>query len=358
MNDGAQVRTLEELRENFELESVLGYYANGQLVSWLRNNYYDDIANNVEALDNNTESNVTLAEAKDRIEHEKILKQLLTEEQMKLVATNDEELDELIENGAKKVYLASGSFYITDDSIEYEVIKQTSPFISGFYTVDEGNFDIAKKYADNGIAAAQYEIGLYYYKNDDNVNSQKYILLAADQDFIEAIEWLSKNDCKVFEKSYFNRVITKAESGNIDFQFLLGNHYRRNKYIPEAEHWLRIVSLSNSFKGKQAKKLFEKYDYYFTGEGIDKTPSVLGDFAKKIYSGLKNFFGVPAGSAIVAALSDSPKVEGEVVDDAADFDTIQHYNTGKEKEAENKNGVNKKSRFGIDSSNLFKKSGK
>lgn len=51
MKNGVQVRTLEELRENFDLESVLGYFENGKLATWLKDRYYDDIAEHIESLD-------------------------------------------------------------------------------------------------------------------------------------------------------------------------------------------------------------------------------------------------------------------------------------------------------------------
>ena len=35
MANAAQVRTLDQLRENFDLASVLGYYDNGRLMEWL-----------------------------------------------------------------------------------------------------------------------------------------------------------------------------------------------------------------------------------------------------------------------------------------------------------------------------------
>ena len=35
MSDGTPVRTIEELREHFDLEAVLGYYSNGRLIKWL-----------------------------------------------------------------------------------------------------------------------------------------------------------------------------------------------------------------------------------------------------------------------------------------------------------------------------------
>ena len=34
MADGAQVRTMEELRAHFDFEAVLGYYDNGRLCDW------------------------------------------------------------------------------------------------------------------------------------------------------------------------------------------------------------------------------------------------------------------------------------------------------------------------------------
>ena len=39
MKNGAEVRTLDELKENFDLESVLGYFADGKLSTWLADRY-------------------------------------------------------------------------------------------------------------------------------------------------------------------------------------------------------------------------------------------------------------------------------------------------------------------------------
>lgn len=50
MKDGTDVRTLEELREHFDLESVLGYFADGKLKTWLADRYYDEMAQKVNAL--------------------------------------------------------------------------------------------------------------------------------------------------------------------------------------------------------------------------------------------------------------------------------------------------------------------
>jgi len=51
MADETPVRTIEELREHFDLASVLGYYDNGRLVEWLTDRYYEDEASKINALD-------------------------------------------------------------------------------------------------------------------------------------------------------------------------------------------------------------------------------------------------------------------------------------------------------------------
>ena len=51
MKNGAEVRTLDELKENFDLESVLGYFTDGKLATWLADRYYDIEAQKVSELD-------------------------------------------------------------------------------------------------------------------------------------------------------------------------------------------------------------------------------------------------------------------------------------------------------------------
>lgn len=51
MDNGIQVRSIEELKENFSLERVIEYYHNGKLVVWLRDRYCNHEADRIEALD-------------------------------------------------------------------------------------------------------------------------------------------------------------------------------------------------------------------------------------------------------------------------------------------------------------------
>lgn len=50
MSDGTSVRTIEELREHFDLRAVLDHYSNGKLLKWLEERYYVEEAQKVKAL--------------------------------------------------------------------------------------------------------------------------------------------------------------------------------------------------------------------------------------------------------------------------------------------------------------------
>ena len=54
MKNGAEVRTLDELKENFDIETVLGYFTDGKLATWLADRYYDEKAEAVSALSADT----------------------------------------------------------------------------------------------------------------------------------------------------------------------------------------------------------------------------------------------------------------------------------------------------------------
>ncbi|MDO4329080.1 MAG: hypothetical protein Q4C66_07075 [Lachnospiraceae bacterium] len=50
LKDGAQVRILEELQENFDLEKIYEYFQNGKLLIWLQDRSYDEEADKIAQL--------------------------------------------------------------------------------------------------------------------------------------------------------------------------------------------------------------------------------------------------------------------------------------------------------------------
>jgi len=135
MKNGVLVRTLEELRENFDPESLVEYYESGKLAVWLGDRYYDVERQKVLALDSGAKNFVPLlceclgikvreeevseidAEfLKRRVEKLNHLKKL-TENEMLLkkvddIAITQEDLISILDNGKQEVYLCEGDFTV------------------------------------------------------------------------------------------------------------------------------------------------------------------------------------------------------------------------------------------------------
>ena len=134
MKNGAEVRSLEELQENFDLESVLGYFADGRLKTWLVNRYYDEKAEEVGALsadmpDLNArlceileveyhpeETVADLGEIQRRNEKLRILQEITVDkdilDNIDLVAMDQDELYDILDETPEKVYLYGEKFEI------------------------------------------------------------------------------------------------------------------------------------------------------------------------------------------------------------------------------------------------------
>lgn len=134
MKDGTEVRTIEELHESFDLEVVLGYFADGKLLTWLQNRYYDVEYEKISALNpENSSFEAQLCEAlgvtfsknnneefdldyiNRRNEKKGILSQLTTDEELlkniDYVALNQEDLIDCFDIGAKTIYLVGETVF-------------------------------------------------------------------------------------------------------------------------------------------------------------------------------------------------------------------------------------------------------
>ena len=132
--NGTDVRTIEELREHFDMDSVLGYFANGKLVTWLRDRYYDNEADAVEQLNEDDsalsakickaigvdyaddESETDLEAIKLRNEKLMKLRQLTTNQNIidsvDIVAFSQDELFDILDEDTNDVYLCGEQFSI------------------------------------------------------------------------------------------------------------------------------------------------------------------------------------------------------------------------------------------------------
>lgn len=120
LRDGIEVRDMEGLRENFSLEQILFYLANGKLETWLRDRYMDDIADAILELDReDTEFNKKLCE---------IFEVEYTED-------NETDLEKMMER-KRKLELLEG---FTDDKGIFDVVDQVAFDQDDLYDLlDEG----------------------------------------------------------------------------------------------------------------------------------------------------------------------------------------------------------------------------
>jgi len=130
--DGTQARSIEELKEHFDLESVLEHYKSGKLVTWLRDRYIEAEANAIEALDENAPdfqkalcevfgiefsgAGADMEEIAQRQERLARLRQFTDDDEfiqnINAVAFDQEELADLLDEDCERIYLCGKKFIV------------------------------------------------------------------------------------------------------------------------------------------------------------------------------------------------------------------------------------------------------
>ena len=189
MKDGMQVRNLDDLREHFDLEKIVGYFLDGKLITWLNDRYYDEEANKLEQLSKNDkqlnkklcqilgveyqDEKFDLKEIGWRNKRVAKLKQYVDDqiiiENIDLVAFNQEELDSLLDTNEAKIYLCQNKFIIpfNERNRKYIHIGKVEIIINCdyYFTTDENIAANSRKYiseANNGDASIMNLLGYMY----------------------------------------------------------------------------------------------------------------------------------------------------------------------------------------------------
>ena len=230
---GKAVRTLEELREHFDLASVLGYYESGRLVEWLSVWYYDEEAEKVKSLDAKSSdfknrlcdilgvpfpgeiaANINMEDVAEKNKRLEQLKKITADDKILAavdnVAFTQEELENLLDNGVDVIYLCGEQFVIPSckDGTSFIGINKPAVTLDEQFNASEINCEnveldtdslvmLAKKEdfsksielwmaaAKAGNAEAQLELGVRYYFGDgvevDYETSAKWLRKAAEQ---------------------------------------------------------------------------------------------------------------------------------------------------------------------------------
>lgn len=162
--EGAEVRTLEELREHFDLQAILEYYKNGQLLTWLEDRYLEGEAAAIQALDESAPdfqrrlcevfqveykgNDVDLEAIERRQERLKRLRSITDDaeyiQNIDQVAFDQEELADLLDEGEEKIYLCGEHFTVpaSRKGVTYIGINNPTVHISGKVTGDAAELGI------------------------------------------------------------------------------------------------------------------------------------------------------------------------------------------------------------------------
>lgn len=189
LSDGTQVRSLEELKEHFDLEAVLGHYKSGKLLTWLRDRYIETEADAVEALDEGVPdfqqklcaifgvefsgSGVDMEEITRRQERMKKLREYTDEDEfiqnIDAVAFDPEELIDLLDEGCEKIYLCGEKFAVPASQRGRAYIGVNSPKVK-----ISGN--VGDDWAEHGITFTGCEV-----ENLPHKESSALPLIAKDE---------------------------------------------------------------------------------------------------------------------------------------------------------------------------------
>jgi len=332
--NGTDVRTIEELREHFDLESVLGYFANGKLVTWLKDRYYDNEANAVEALssgdeklgkklceilkvpytENTEEVNIDII--KRRNEKLALLRQLTDDKEIidnvDCVAFNQDDLSDIFNKDVKKIYLCQGNFEISLDVKNIKYIGIGEPTVT-LHKTDNILFDdiFDEKFIDiiliGDLAEIWFNRGLCYEKGygveKDYKKAVKFYTKSAEQGYAMAqcnLGWCYENG-KGVEQDYKKAVewyTRAAEQGYDKAQNNLGDCYNYGKGVEKdckkAVEWYtkaaeqgNVMAQNNLgeryYYGIGVKQDYKKAVEWYTRvseQGYDKAQNSLGDCYK------------------------------------------------------------------------------
>lgn len=159
MKDGIEVRSIEELRDNFSLEQVLSYLSNGKLETWLRDRYLNEIADAVSELDQEDdelgkkicnifeveyvdEDEVDIELLKERQRRTELLQNFTDEEKffefVDKIAFEQDDIYDLLDEGEVVIYLCGDSFSIplSEKGINYIGVNNPIVVISSKDKVD------------------------------------------------------------------------------------------------------------------------------------------------------------------------------------------------------------------------------
>ena len=307
MANGVMVRSLDELRENWDLEKIVGYFGDGRLVTWLNDRYYTDLAERVQKI------TAIGAEAQEQLcavfgmefkQDEVVDAEAVAERKRKLdlvrqytsddevlknidhVAFNQEDLADLLDEDVEKIYLCNGKFVIPLGirNKEYVGLGNAEIYIGKDEWIDFDKLGIKfrdvkfdAKYAEvaDGSPDKIYDEAMAL-ENDEFYDKafEKFKKLA-DMDDDRGLFWVGKcyDNCLGVErnlelaKEYYEKAV---EKGNSKAANNLGNLYHYDNGL-EKNYKKAIEYYQKAVDGGSKKASYNLAEvYYRGGAGVEQ----------------------------------------------------------------------------------------
>lgn len=263
MKDGAEVRNIEELREHFDIDIVVGYFLDGRLFRWLENFYYDTEADLVEKLDkNDVQLKKKLCEIFD-VEYEDD-----GEFDVELAAKRRETLEKLKQYTADEKILAlvDNVAFNRGDMVELlDEDADTIVLVDGTYRIPLREHD--KKYIGVGNVVA--EINSKEVVDFDEIGIQ-FENIRFDDEYLEVLNAVSSKDAEnVNQVELFEDRLKKAEAGDVSMMYWVGCHYNFGTGVgkddEKAFEWYMKAA-----KSGHASAMYSVALAYKSGSGVNR----------------------------------------------------------------------------------------
>ena len=285
MANGVLVRTLDELKENWDLEKVINYYLNGKLQTWLTDRYYTELADKVSALsdiNDNTELQKNLcdifgmefkadtefvdidavAEQNRKVD---ILRKYTADDKLLKnidnIAFNQEELAYLLDKETETIYLCENKFYIPLTVLNKKYVGIGSNVEAIIDRKEYVNFDKLKISFENIHFNQAYKNILFsssaLYKYGEDMEKL--------ENYAEALEFYKK----------------AGELGNSEGLFRTGKFYQEGRNGVEINYELAIEYYQKAVKFGNSKAANNIGTMYYSGEGVIQDYSKALEWFKK-----------------------------------------------------------------------------
>ena len=267
MKNGAEVRTLDELKENFDLESVLGYFTDGKLQTWLEDRYYDIEAQKLSELDADSSNlktqlcavfgiefaeeqadNIDIDVINRRNEKKNILSQLIDNAEVlnniDSVALNQDDLLDCYDLGLSTIYLVGDTVF----SIPVSVTNVTYIGLCGAKVEIRATDDVDFKEKNITFEGVSF-IG------DINPAAQ-------DNKRTNVSNSVNVNSVPECDGTNFKKILELAKSGNVEAQYEIGKFIFENDDPISADYWFMKAINGGCLRAMYYCASFTKNSHY------------------------------------------------------------------------------------------------